>query len=138
MRKHSTYSGVVHRWMCDHYGHMNVRWYAHVFDDAGFVLWPSIGITTQDFVAAKTHTVVAKTETDFRAELLAGQIIAVRSHFVRVGNKSVEYQQQLVDLETDEEHATQRVVEVFFDPDTRTSVAIPPTIRARLEASLRG
>jgi len=32
--------GVVHPWYCDTFGHMNVRWYSHFFDDAAFHLWP--------------------------------------------------------------------------------------------------
>jgi len=30
--------GVVHPWYCDTFGHMNVRWYSHFFDDAAFHL----------------------------------------------------------------------------------------------------
>ena len=38
-----TYRGVVFPWHCDQFGHMNVRWYAHIFDDAAFHIWPLLG-----------------------------------------------------------------------------------------------
>ena len=31
-----TNRAVVFPWHCDHFGHMNGRWYAPIFDDAGF------------------------------------------------------------------------------------------------------
>ncbi len=34
----TTYVGVAHPWMCDTMGHMNVRHYAAMFDDASFQL----------------------------------------------------------------------------------------------------
>ena len=37
-----THRAVVHQWQCDHLGHMNVRYYAHIFDDAGFHFWTGI------------------------------------------------------------------------------------------------
>lgn len=130
MEWQSTYSGVVHAWMCDHFGHVNVRWYAHLFDDAGFVLWTKVGITRDHF--GGTHTVVARTETNFRKELLAGQLVGVRSRFVRLGAKSIGYEQELFDLETQQVHAVQSAVEVFFDPETRASREIPAAIRDAL------
>ncbi|MCA9604474.1 MAG: acyl-CoA thioesterase [Myxococcales bacterium] len=126
----ATWRGVVHAWMCDHFGHMNVRWYAHVFDDAGFALWSMLGVSQEMFRVAGVHTVVARTETDFRAELLAGRVILVRSRIEKVGTKSVTYEQELLDADTRRVHATQYVVEVFFDPEARRSVPIPDTIRA--------
>ena len=41
------YRAVVFPWHCDHIGHMNVRWYAHHFDDAGFPVgsgWDEVNI----------------------------------------------------------------------------------------------
>ena len=37
-----THRAVIHPWYCDHLGHMNVRFYAHFFDDAGFHIWNHI------------------------------------------------------------------------------------------------
>ncbi|MBX3271955.1 MAG: thioesterase family protein [Sandaracinaceae bacterium] len=128
-----THRGLAHAWMCDHFGHVNVRFYAHFFDDAGFALWSMCGVTRDVFGAAGVHTVVARTETDLRAELRAGQPIAIASRFERLGQKSVTYRQVLRDPETGRVHAEQRAVEVFFDPVTRTSRPIPDAIRALLE-----
>ena len=127
-----TYLGVVHQWRCDHFGHMNVRYYAHVFDDAGFTLWSLVGVTRALFDAEQMHTVVARTETDLNQELLAGQTIKVRSRFTRIGTKSVAYEQELSDVETGAVHARQTVVEVAFDPQKRSSIPLPQSIRDKL------
>ncbi|MCX4241944.1 acyl-CoA thioesterase [Paraliomyxa miuraensis] len=131
-----TYRGVVHPWMCDQFGHLNVRFYAHIFDDSGFALWPMVGVGRLAFERAGAHTVVARTETDFRAELPPGRFIVVRSRFERVGSKSVGYVQELRDADTDQLHAEQRVVEVFFDPRTRASCPMPDAIREALERTV--
>ena len=43
-----TNRGVVFPWQCDHYGHLNVRYYTHFFDDAGFQIWSLIGLTLEE------------------------------------------------------------------------------------------
>ncbi len=130
---YETYRAVVHPWMCDQFGHLNVRFYAHIFDDSGFALWPMIGAKRPLWEQAQVHTVVARTETDFVAELPPGRNILVRSRFERVGRRSVTYVQHLHDADTDTVHARQRVVEVFFDPQARASCEMPAEIRALVE-----
>ena len=39
------YRSMVMPAQCDHYGHMNVRWYAHHFDEAGFQIWTVAGVS---------------------------------------------------------------------------------------------
>ncbi len=129
---YETHRTVVHAWMCDHFGHLNVRYYAHFFDDAAFALWPMSGITRAVFERSGLHTVVARTETDLRRELLPGQVVYVRSRWARIGSKSVTYEQELVDAETGAVHAAQRAVEVFFDPEARAARPIPNEVRAKL------
>ena len=131
-----THQTVVHQWMCDRFGHLNVRFYAHIFDDAGFALWPLIGVTRAMFEEASIHTVIARTETDFKREILSGAVVAVRSKFEKIGNTSVTHLQEMRDVETADIHATQRTVEVFFDPDSRRAAEIPAAIRARVESLL--
>ena len=67
-----THRAVVFPWHCDHIGHMNVRWYSHFFDDAGFHLWTQIGVTPSDMEARGVVTVIASAKIDFLHELNAG------------------------------------------------------------------
>lgn len=90
------------------------------------------GVIREVFEDSGLHMVVARTETDFRTELLPGRLVVVRSRFVAVGTKSVTYEQELKDADSGHLHATQRAVEVFFDPKTRASAAVPAAIRALL------
>jgi acyl-CoA thioester hydrolase len=131
-----THRGVVFPWQCDQFGHMNVRWYAHFFDDASFHLWAMHGVGHNAMLARGFHTVVAVTSTRFVRELKGGDMVLVKSAFTRVGNKSVTMYQRMFSADTDELHATQEAVEVFFDPQTRTSLPVPKDIRAALEPKL--
>ena len=128
-----TQRGVVFPWHCDHLGHMNVRWYGHFFDDAGFHLWSAIGLSHATLLQRGIVTVVARIETDFHRELAAGELLVVHSAYVRLGGKSLTMAQRMTNAETGELCASQQVVEVFFDPATRKSVAMPDDLRARLE-----
>ena len=121
---------------CDHLGHMNVRYYAHAFDDASFHAWALIGITFEAMHAEGAVTVVAHTATDFIREVTTGSLIKVESAFVKLGTKSATYRQRLIDAETGEIYANQQVVEVFFNLKTRKSVAMPAAFREKIEAAL--
>lgn len=127
---------VVFPWNCDQYGHMNVRWYAHHFDDAGYQLWSIHGVSTKELCRRKLHDVMANTSTDFVKETKAGDVLVIRGGFTRVGTKSVHQHLIMSDADTGEVCATQDAVMVFFDAEKRCSTAMPDDIRATLEASL--
>ena len=128
--------GVCFPWHCDQFGHMNVRWYAHFFDDAIFHLWPRIGISWKAMEARGVHTVTASTTTQFRQEVKAADLILIEGGVARCGTKSVTFRQRMLNIDTGETHALQDVVEVFFDPKTRSSAPIPDDLRALIEAHL--
>lgn len=131
-----TYRGVVHPWYCDQFQHMNVRWYLHHFDDAGFHVWSLLGHSLNRMEEEGIHTVVASAKIDYVKELRAGDLFVIRSAFVRCGTRSCNYFQKMFHAETGELHATHEAVEVFFDPRTRKAAAMPDHVRALLEANL--
>lgn len=128
--------GVCFPWHCDQFGHMNVRWYAHFFDDAIFHLWPRIGISWKAMEERGVHTVTASTTTQFRQEVKSADLIVIEGGVARCGTKSVTFRQRMLNVDTGETHALQDVVEVFFDPTTRKSAAIPDDLRAKIEAHI--
>lgn len=119
---------VVHQWQCDHFGHMNVRHYAAIFDDAIFVFWGRCGISGKQAIVP----VSAEIKLSFRSEVVAGTIANIRSRVSHVGTKSVKLQMEMVDARTQDLFATCETVEVFFNLDSRESHPIPAEIRARL------
>ena len=120
-----THRAVVIPWHCDHIGHMNVRWYEHCFDDAGWHLWTRIGLTPAEMERRGIVTVIASAKTDFRHELKAGDLLVIESAFTGLGNSSLNHVQRMRNVETGILIATQETVEVFFDLATRPSVAMP-------------
>jgi acyl-CoA thioester hydrolase len=131
-RWHETYRGVVFPWMCDHFGHMNVRWYSHHFDDAGFHLWSMAGVNQSAMRERDTHPVVAQTTIKYIRELKAGDLILVRSGFTKVGGKSVVHIAKMYNADTNVYSAWEETVEVFFDPVARKAAPMPEDIRRRL------
>jgi len=131
-----THRAVVHPWYCDHIGHMNVRFYGHFFDDAGFHIWNMIDGA---HIAMKQHgvgVVVARTTNDFVNEANAGELLIVKSGFTRLGNKSLTYTQRMTNAENGTLIATQDAVEVFFDLKARKSTDMPDGIRVILKDAL--
>ena len=126
--------GVVHPWYCDSFGHMNVRWYSHFFDDAAFhvwsLYWGSHAKMQKEF---GVHTVTASAKIQFIRELIAGDLIIVDCILTRVGGKSCTFTERMLHVDTGEVHAIYEMVEVFFDPETRKSTPMPELIRSTLE-----
>jgi len=124
---------VIHPWHCDQYGHMNVRWYAHFFDDANFSLWHATGLDLRAMQAEGVHTVVAETKTQFLRECLAGEGYRIEGAFTRLGERSIHSEFRLIHARTSHVHASQVVVEAFFDAEKRRSAPVPAEARSVLE-----
>lgn len=136
-RKIDLTRGVVHPWHHDHFGHMNVRHYAPFFDDASYHLWTCLGLPYSAMLKDHgIHCVTAQATTNFLKELTAGDLIRIDGEVVRVGTKSVTFRLAMHHADTGETHATYDLVEVFFDPKTRRSTAMPEAVRQSLAAWL--
>jgi acyl-CoA thioester hydrolase len=129
--------GVIHPWHHDQFGHMNVRWYAHFFDDAVFMLYPEFGMSLNRVEKEfGVHTVSARATTNFVKELSAGDVVRIEGGVSRLGGKSVSFALRMIHVDTGEVHATYDLVEVFFDPRTRQSAEMPAALREQLSAYL--
>jgi acyl-CoA thioester hydrolase len=132
MTWHELTRGIVMPAHCDVYGHMNVRHYAAFFDDAGWHMFGTAGISLGQLHASGLGSVVASLTIDFHHELKAGELTLVRGAFTRVGGKSFEYEMRLFAADSMTHCATQKTVEVCFDTSARRSAALPDEVRARI------
>ena len=121
---------------CDAYGHMNVRHYAAMFDEAGWHMLARCGVSLGDLRSRGLGSVVATLTIDFHHELTAGQLVCVTGALTRVGHKSFAYQMRLHEADSMTHCATQKTVEVCFDTTRRIAAPLPEDIRAALARHL--
>lgn len=107
-----TFVGVVHPWMCDTMGHMNVRNYVAMFDDASFQLLGRIAGTGAPSTLGWADV---RMEIDYLDETPAGALITIRSAVAKVGNSSLTYVHEMRGTLDDVLHARMRTVTVRFD-----------------------
>lgn len=123
------FRGVVHPWMCDAMGHMNVRHYTGLFDDCawhvlGFLLPPDQGDAATGWVAA-TMTMT------FLREITPRTMLILWPRIVRIGSKSVSIRIEMRDAASDVHYATGDFVSVLFNLTARASLALPEDLRGR-------
>ena len=126
------YRGIVMPAQCDIYGHMNVRYYAALFDEAGWHIPGFAGLSLAEIQSRGLGTVVASLTIDFLHEIRAGQLVLIKGAVTRVGNKSFSHEMRLYASDTMTHCATQKTVEVCFDTKARKGVALPDDVRTKL------
>ena len=131
-----TYRGVVLPKHCDHYGHLNVRYYAYFFDDGGFQMWHHIGIKQTDLKQNDMGAVVANISIDFIHEITVGQLMEIKGVWRHMGNKSMSHEQRLFNVDTGVHCATQKTSEVYFDMKKRCSAPMPENLREKVKANI--
>jgi len=130
------YRSIVLPKHCDHFGHMNVRYYAKHFDDGGFQMWQLIGVKQTDLRKKGKGTVVANINIDFIHEIRVGQLIVIKGGWIKLGNKSATHEQRMFETDSGKLSAIQTTVEVSFDMKTRKPTVLPPSIKNKIKANL--
>ena len=130
-----TYRGTVYPWHCDHMGHMNVMWYAGKFDEATWHLFNAIGLTPSYFRSAKRGMAAVDQHISYIKELHAGDVVTVRTTILEVKDKSIRFEHEMLNDETNEVAARTTLKGVHLDTGLRKSCALTKTV-ARKAASL--
>ncbi|MGV9247693.1 acyl-CoA thioesterase [Streptomyces sp. NPDC003710] len=129
-----TYRGTVYPWHCDHMGHMNVMWYVGKFDEATWHLFSGIGITP-DYLRDTGHGMVAVDQRiSYRREVLAGDVLVVRSALLEVRSKVIRFCHRMENAATGEVAALTVLTGVHLDTTTRRSCPLPEEQLARAKA----
>lgn len=124
-----TYAGVAHPWMCDAMGHLNVRHYVAMFDDASFQLLGRIA-GPEDADGGLGWADV-RMEIDYRDETAAGTLVTVYSRVEKVGRSSLAYLHEMRGTLDGGLRAQMRTVTVRFDLRRRSKIELDPATRQR-------
>ncbi len=133
---HVTHIGTVYPWEADHMAHMNVRFYVARFDEATWNLFAAIGITPSYLRDSNSGMVAVKQETTYRRELLPGDVLTIRSRLLDVGDKSLRFEHEMLNRETDELAAVTVLTGIHIDRERRKAIPLPDAVVERARAAL--
>lgn len=126
-----TFAGLAHPWMCDAMGHLNVRHYVAMFDDAGFQMLGRIAGRDAD---PKLGWADIRMEIEYRHETPANALLTITSRVEATGRTSVTCLHEMRGTLDDVLHATMRTVTLRFDLAARSKVVLSPQELAAAEA----
>jgi acyl-CoA thioester hydrolase len=121
---------VAHPWMCDVLGHLTTRHYVAMFDDASYhMLHAVFGWAGASDADGKIGWADVRHVIEYRAEVVAGDILEIRAGLAKIGTKSITISYEMTNLGKNEMSATLECVCVLFDLQTRTSVELSDQLR---------
>jgi acyl-CoA thioester hydrolase len=129
-----THRGVVYPRELDHMGHMNVVSYVAKFDQATWTFFCDIGFTPSYLRTAGRALAAVRYDITYKRELLAGDVVTIRTKLTRVGSSSLAYLHEMSNGETGDIVATAEVTGVLIDRETRRSTPFPDDVAERLRS----
>lgn len=131
------HKGIVHPWLCDVMGHMNVRHYMSMFDDASYQL---LAEATGWHAAAKEWQgkgwADVNHQIDYQWELHAGALLEIHGGITQLGNSSFTACYQMQEKITGDVAATLTAKVVYFDLIARRSLELTEALRKKMDAWL--
>ncbi|NKB55321.1 MAG: hypothetical protein GKS00_03200 [Alphaproteobacteria bacterium] len=132
-----TYRNIVSPAELDHLGHMNAQYYFAAIGGGITSFQIALGLTPSDMREGRRLAfVVVHGDTDFRAELKAGDVIRLETGVTEIANKTATFHHRLLKVETETLSFEAYFKCVLLNLDTRRAVEIPEDIRKKLEAYL--
>ena len=125
----ATYRGTVYPWQCDHVGHMNIMWYVGKFDEANWNLFARLGLTPSYLRNSGRGMAAVQQNIAYKRELLAGDIVEIRSKLLEIREKSIRFLHEMRNAETGEIAATCEITGVHMDRQARKSAPFEEAVR---------
>lgn len=118
----------------DRNGHVNIRWFVVIFDDAGDAFYPSVDLCDACHRSRESGTMDLEHHIHFVREVHVGNRLAVYLRIVGVSAKRFHYVMFLVNQTTGAVSSIFECVNTFVDLTCRRSAPWPDDVRAALEA----
>ncbi len=126
---------VPDAWRDDN-GHMNVRWYVAIFDDASDVLHADLGLTPEYHRQHASGTFDLEYHVQFLSEVMPGERVAVYVRYVAQSARRLHYVMFLVNESRGKLAATLECLNAFADLKVRRTAPWPADAAARIAAGV--
>lgn len=128
---------VVSAQECDTLGHANIASYIAYVSDAGFTMMNYIGLDRSNILAGRRLGIaVVDMQAQYKAELLAGDCIHLRTGLISIGNTSMVFRHRIFRSAPDGEEQLVfegQFTKVLMDLKARRATPIPEDIKNKLE-----
>jgi acyl-CoA thioester hydrolase len=116
----------------DPQGHLNNAKYLTYFEQARIAYWIKMGFFTEDQSFMELGVILADVHITYLEPVYFGQNIKVGVHVTRLGNKSMTWEQNVVDVESGKELAKGEIVIVAYDYKQEKTIPIPEEWREKI------
>ena len=116
----------------DPQGHVNNAKHLTYFEQARVAYMIELGLFTKDQSFMKIGVIIADVHIAYFAPIVFGQNIKVGVHVAKFGNKSMTWEQNIVDADTGKELAKGEVIIVTYDYKEEKTIQIPQEWRERI------
>ena len=118
----------------DPQGHVNNAKHLTYFEQARIAYWIELGIFTKDQSFMEIGVILADVHLTYLEPIYYGQNIKVGVHVSRLGNKSMTWEQNIVDADAGRELAKGEVIVVAYDYHAEKTIPIPQAWREKIIA----
>lgn len=116
----------------DPQGHVNNAKHLTYFEQARIAYKVKLGLFTKDQSFMEIGVILADIHITYFEPIYYGQNIKVGVHAARLGNKSMTWEQSIVDADTGKELAKGEVILVTYDYQNEKTVPIPREWREKI------
>lgn len=120
--------GTVHAWQCDHMGHINIRAYSELFEQALWHVFNHVGITPSMLRNSEIAMAGVRQDIQYFKELYKGDLVRIQSYLSKFTEKSLTMVHEMFNVETGEKCASCEITALCLDPSTRKARPFPPQI----------
>jgi acyl-CoA thioester hydrolase len=118
----------------DPQGHVNNAKHLTYFEQGRVAYMIELGLFTKDQSFMEIGVILADVHLTYLEPIYFGQNIKVGVRVARLGNKSMTWEQIIVDADTGKELSKGEVIIVTYDYKTEKTIAIPQEWREKFEA----
>jgi acyl-CoA thioester hydrolase len=130
----AVYRAVIPPAYKDRNGHMNMRWYLAIYDEAGYAMYPMLGLTEDYFAATGTGGFHLEHHLWYPSEVLIGDTVVIRARILARDAKLFHYMMFMVNETRGVLSSLFECVLAHADLRTRRTAPFPAYVAARIDA----
>jgi acyl-CoA thioester hydrolase len=132
----AVYRAVIPRAYEDRNGHMNVRWYLALYDEAGDALYPMLGLTAEYFDSSGMGGFDLEHHIWYTAEVHIGDTVEIRPRLLARSAKLFHYQMFMINETRTVLSSIFECVHAHADLTVRRAAPFPAHAAARIDAMI--